>query len=325
MLCGVTVGDLDMDARMLLGKVTQQVGEKAGCQRGENPYAQMAFLTAPDRVHDLCAFVDVAKDLSRLRQQPLPCDGQAHAAAMALKQRGPEPIFHVANPATDRGLLHTERCTRLPKASMLESCNEVSQMSKIHTCTWRSSGGLLLSRMLDRDVTLRGLPKRFSPRGDKVRRRSPATPGNADQQSLYGFLYESKCISILDQRPNLGAIETVRHFGVNLEADLHPAARQRGELLDDRFDDLMDVSGRTIRRDHHGAGETRRLLFLLRCRGHAVRGLPIGHRRAVAGSRDSVAGPRLHGHRTMRLDHLRPHDDAIAVDHDHGAYRALDR
>lgn len=43
MLCGVAVGDLNMDARMLLSKVAQQVGEKAGCQQGENPYAQMAY------------------------------------------------------------------------------------------------------------------------------------------------------------------------------------------------------------------------------------------------------------------------------------------
>ena len=99
--------------------------------------------------------------------------------------------------------------------------------------------------MPDKDAAR--LVKAISQRGDKVCRRSPATPENADRPSLYGFLYESKCIGILDQCPNLGAIETVRHFGVNLEPDLHLAARQRGELLDDCFDDLMDVSGRTLR------------------------------------------------------------------------------
>ena len=99
--------------------------------------------------------------------------------------------------------------------------------------------------MPDKDAAR--LVKAISQRGDKIRRRSPAIPESADRLSLYGFLYESKCIGILDQRPNLGAIETVRHFGVDLEPDLHLAARQRGELLDDRFDDLMDVSGRTLR------------------------------------------------------------------------------
>lgn len=74
-----------------------------------------------------------------------------------------------------------------------------------------------------------------------------AIPESADRLSLYGFLYESKCIGILHQRPNLGAIETARNFGVNLKSDLHLATRQRCELLDDRFDDLMDVSGRALR------------------------------------------------------------------------------
>lgn len=99
--------------------------------------------------------------------------------------------------------------------------------------------------MLDRDAAR--LAKPISQRDDKVHRRSPATLGNADRLSLYGFLYESKCIGILDQRPNLGAIETVRHFGVNLKSDLHLAARQRRQLFDDRFDDLMDVSSRSLR------------------------------------------------------------------------------
>lgn len=73
--------------------------------------------------------------------------------------------------------------------------------------------------------------KAISQRGDKVRRRSPAIPESADQRLLYRFLYESKCIGVLNQRPNLGAIETVRHFGVNLEPDFHLTALQRGELL----------------------------------------------------------------------------------------------
>ena len=52
---------------------------------------------------------------------------------------------------------------------------------------------------------------------------------------------------VFDQRPNLGTFEALRHFCINLEPDLHPTARKRRELLDDRLDNLMNVPRRPLR------------------------------------------------------------------------------
>lgn len=50
-----------------------------------------------------------------------------------VKQRRAEPVFQVANPAADRGLLYAQRYARFAEAPMLESHHKIAQMSKTHS------------------------------------------------------------------------------------------------------------------------------------------------------------------------------------------------
>src|SRR5699024_7520004 len=87
----------------------------------------------------LRAFIDVSKNLLGFRQKPLSGNGEAYTAAVTMKQCRAEPVFHVANPATDGGLLDAQRGACLAEAPMLGSRNEITQMSKVHTPTWTIS------------------------------------------------------------------------------------------------------------------------------------------------------------------------------------------
>jgi hypothetical protein len=58
---------------------------------------------------------------------------------------------------------------------------------------------------------------------------------------------EPERVGVLDQRSHLRAFETTRYVRLDLEPELHLAARQRRELLDYRLDNLMDVPGRPLR------------------------------------------------------------------------------
>ncbi len=115
MLRGIAVGNLDMNAGVLSGEGPEKILQEPRGQGREDAHAQLTFRAAPPGVHDLRAFIDVSKNLLGFRQKPLSGNGQAYTAAVTVKQRRTESVFHVAYPAADRGLLYANATPALRK------------------------------------------------------------------------------------------------------------------------------------------------------------------------------------------------------------------
>lgn len=64
---------------------------------------------------------------------------------------------------------------------------------------------------------------------------------------------EVQGIGILGDCSDLSLVKAVRLFCIDLQFDIDVTARKSRELFDDSFDDLMNFTRRTVRRDHYGA------------------------------------------------------------------------
>lgn len=75
------------------------------------------------------------------------------------------------------------------------------------------------------------------------------------------FVDEAERCRIFHQSPNFGTVETDRYFRIDLKLQRDLTTGNGRKLLDDRFDNLMDVACRSISRNHNGSDESGRELF----------------------------------------------------------------
>ena len=74
--------------------------------------------------------------------------------------------------------------------------------------------------------------------------------GGRRRRSLLLFdrlLDKAERVGVFDQRPHLRTLEPRWNLRLNLKLQLRLSAWQRGELLHDRLDNLMHVSGWSVR------------------------------------------------------------------------------
>lgn len=79
---------------------------------------------------------------------------------------------------------------------------------------------------------------------------------------------KTKGCRVLQQRSDLSTIQSARRFCVDFEPDRNIAALYRRQLLDDCLDNLVNVACRSLRRNHHRAGEPGRISIRSRWRRH---------------------------------------------------------
>lgn len=65
------------------------------------------------------------------RQVLLPSERKPHAAGVAMKERGPELIFEIADPAANRRFLYAESTACLAETSIFGGSYEITQMVEL--------------------------------------------------------------------------------------------------------------------------------------------------------------------------------------------------